>query len=419
MKKFRQKDFTIREGHYTGPKDMDKVPGALEVVGKSALAGSGIGALIGGVVKDSSVLSGAATGGKYGAITGVLLKFFLNYLHNPMNTIKYQEVDKLIRREFGIYRAAGITVGDTLNKRATLDEKFAFNDRNVTNYKLCFAIQNNAITMYTLGMTDKELDLVSNTLDYYCKKYFSMEYTSKVLNERTNSYSVSITFTNYQVIANFIMELSKVLNTKINLLDNKALVEIRFRERQEQEDETTGQQRIFSTKILNKYDLIKIFGGYPIVNSISNLFKKSSWKETVSDGVMGLLLGSIEKIGCDEFARMTAKTDINLPRSYFSNRYLEDALKRGHYVENYDYTVGKLGNEINISLISGIFIITVTKSFDKLEDLDNLMKKEKGIKRTELDGVIVYNYPLRSKNEFDYFLKRFMSLDLQPNIFEK
>ena len=63
---FRQKDFTIQEGHYTGPKDMDKVPGAIEVIGKSALAGTGIGGLIGGVVKDQSVLGGAITGGKYG-----------------------------------------------------------------------------------------------------------------------------------------------------------------------------------------------------------------------------------------------------------------------------------------------------------------------------------------------------------------
>ena len=420
MKLFRQKNFTIREGHYTGPKDMDKVPGAVEVIGKSALAGSGIGALIGGVVKDSSVLSGAGTGAKIGTISGVILKFFLNYLHNPMNTIKYQEVDKLIRREFGIYRAVGVTVGDTLDKRATLDEKFAFNDRNVTNYKLCFAIQNNAITMYTLGMTNKELDLVSNTLDYYCKKYFSMEYTSRVMNERTNSYSVSIVFTNYQVIANFIMELSKLLNTKINLLDNKALVEIRFREKQEQEAANPEETRTFSAKVLNRYDLIKVLGGYPIANSIGNFFRKeSTWKNSITDGVMGLLLGSIEKIGTDEVAKLTAGTNIPIPRDFFSNKYLEDALKRGHYVANYDYAVGKLGNELNISLISGMFIITVSKKFEKFDSLDKLIRKTMGIKKTDMGDVVVYNYPLKTKNEFDYFLKKFMSLDLQPNIFEK
>ena len=42
MIKFRQKNFTIPEGHYTGPKDMDKVPGVLEMVGKSALGGAAL-----------------------------------------------------------------------------------------------------------------------------------------------------------------------------------------------------------------------------------------------------------------------------------------------------------------------------------------------------------------------------------------
>ena len=37
MIKFRQKEFTLQEGHYTGPKDMDKIPGALETIGKDAI----------------------------------------------------------------------------------------------------------------------------------------------------------------------------------------------------------------------------------------------------------------------------------------------------------------------------------------------------------------------------------------------
>ena len=65
MTKFRQKQYTIPEGHYTGPKDMDKVPGAIEVIGKSALAGAGIGGVTGSLLKDASITSGAITGGKY------------------------------------------------------------------------------------------------------------------------------------------------------------------------------------------------------------------------------------------------------------------------------------------------------------------------------------------------------------------
>lgn len=147
-----------------------------------------------------------------------------------MSSIKFQEVDKLIRREFGIYRASGVTIGDSLDKRAKIDEKFSFNDRNVTAYKLNFSIQDNSITMYTFGMTSKELEKTSDSLDYYCKKYTGMEYSSYAINSRNNSYSVAIVFTNYQVIANFIMELSNTLGVKINLLDNKALVENRIKE---------------------------------------------------------------------------------------------------------------------------------------------------------------------------------------------
>ena len=36
---------------------------------------------------------------------------------------------------------------------------------------------------------------------------------------------MSIVFTNYQIISNFLIELSDTLNVKINLLDNKALVD--------------------------------------------------------------------------------------------------------------------------------------------------------------------------------------------------
>ena len=56
-------------------------------------------------------------------------------------------------------------------------------------------------------MTKEELDKTSDTLDYYCKKYFSMEYTAKIINQKVNSYSVDIVFTNYHAMCQFIMEL--------------------------------------------------------------------------------------------------------------------------------------------------------------------------------------------------------------------
>ena len=415
MIKFRQKEYTIPEGHYTGPKDMDKVPGAIEVIGKSALAGAGIGGITGGILKDSTVLSGALQGGKYGTIAGTVLKFFLNYLHNPMTTIKYQEVDKLIRREFGIYRAAGITVGDSLDKRAKVEEKFSFNDRDVTKYKLNFSIQDNAITMYTFGMTTKELDKTSETLDYYCKKYTGMEYNSYVINSRTNSYSVSIVFTNYQVIANFIMELSNVLNTKINLLDNKALVDSRLKaavsilgdEREE---------RTYSVKEFNRYDIMKILGKGGIF-SISPHLGFKGIKETLSSSIMGIILQSLGKLSGDEILRENGTTK----RDNFGNVYLEDRLKKLHYIENYDYTVGDLRVDVNISMFSGVFIVTVDKGSKKMEKIDSeFWKSLKGkVGRVDTGKVIVYNYTIKTKNEFDFILKKFMSLDVEPNIFEK
>lgn len=37
MIKFKEKQYTIPEGHYTGPKDMEEVPSALSVIGKTTL----------------------------------------------------------------------------------------------------------------------------------------------------------------------------------------------------------------------------------------------------------------------------------------------------------------------------------------------------------------------------------------------
>ena len=115
-----------------------------------------------------------------------------------MSKVKFQEIDRNIRREFGIYRMAGVTIGDKLDKRADVDEKFGFSDRQVTKYKLNFAVQDNRVTMYTFDLSNEELDKVDKTLDYYCKKYTGMEYNSSVINYKLNSYAVDIVFTNYQ-----------------------------------------------------------------------------------------------------------------------------------------------------------------------------------------------------------------------------
>jgi hypothetical protein len=118
--------------------------------------------------------------------------------------------------------------------------------------------------MYTLGLSDQELEKLNNHLDHYCKEYYGMEYTSIPINQKTNSYSVSIVFTNYQVISNFMVELSEILETKINLLDNNAIVKGRLEE----------SQKSFSVTPLNKYDVIKILSKNGIKSTINAIFTK-------------------------------------------------------------------------------------------------------------------------------------------------
>lgn len=414
MKKFRQKQFTIQEGHYTGPKDMDKVPGALEVVSKSALAGTGIGAAVGGMLKDSSVLGGAVEGGKWGTIAGVVLKFFLNYLHNPMNTIKFSEVDKNIRREFGIYRMAGITVGDSLSKRATLEEKFAFNDREVTNFKLNFCIQDNKVTMYTFGMTDKELIRTSDCLDYYCKKYTGMDYSSALINRSLNSYSVCITFTNYQIISNFIMELSKLLETRINLLNNKALVDSRLSKAEDSSEDES--EKSFSFGGFNKYDLFRVLGKGGTM--AGGNFLKGGPKAALA----GLVIGSIsEALGIAQGNELAKIPGANIRMSDLRNEFLKDLLTNLHYVDGVNYTTGEMNCPVNMSIVSGIFLISCLKDSKEEKKIDEglykrLMGKIKKVLTPE--GVIVYSLPIQDRASFSNVLNTFMKLGLKPNIHE-
>lgn len=399
---FRQKNFTIQEGHFTGTKDEDKLPGAVEVIGKSALGGALIGAIVGKFNKKSTTGKGAIEGAKYGALTGVALKLLINYLHKPMSRVKYQEIDKGIRREYGIYKAGGIIIGDKLEKRASMEERFAFNDRNICAYKICFAIQDNQVTMYTFNITDQELEKLNNHLDHYCKEYFGMEYDAFLINQKTNSYSVNITFTNYQVISNFMVELSELLQTKINLLDSNALVKGKLEE----------SQKSFSVKPLNKYDLMRILGkngtkvilsggfgikslGNFVINTISDMCKIVSYKELANAGVP-------------------------IPKQNYGNTYLEDTLKRLHYLEGFNYSVGDKNSKNNISMVQGLFLVTTEKGSQEMKDIDkNYWKDLKAkIRRADTGKVIVYTYSFSSKNEFDFLLKKLMSSKIMFNIFE-
>ena len=55
-----------------------------------------------------------------------------------------------------------------------------------------------------------------------------------------------------------------------------------------------------------------------------------------------------------------------------------------------------------------------------IEKLDKTVydKNKTGINRTDTGKAVVYTYPIVSRNEFEYLIKRLMSNKLTPNIFE-
>lgn len=407
MIKFRQKEYTLQEGHYTGPKDIQEIPGTMEMMGKGTLAGAATGAVVGKLLdrfggrNDSSMLSDALKGAGYGAISGVFVKMFLNHLHKPMTSIKYQDVDRNIRQQFGIFRMQGVTVGDSLDKRAKLEDKFSFNDRDVSKYKINFAIYNNKITMYTLGLTNEELEKVNKSLDYYCKKYFAMEYSSKVINAKVNSYSADIVFTHTHALSSFIMELSNVLNTKINLLDNDAIVEPRIRESVGDDD---GEEKTYSNNDLyiDRPDLVKILSG----GAIRYLGFIHSPKQLIPVTVMGILVEGISRLNKNELQ----KAGVLGRRGDINNAYLIDTLKKLNYIEGFHYTKGEKESDFNISVVGGLFSITVPK--DGKVKLGNL---EKYFNRSEFGKVYLYTYVIKNDQEFRMLLGKVMKLG-KPNV---
>jgi len=415
MIKFKKKEFTIPEGHYTGPKDLTEIPGTVEMIKKGIGIGAVTGGIAGGVVKDSSIIEGALSGAKVGTIGGIAAKLLLNYIHKPMTTIKYQEVDKTIRRQFGIYQISGFTLGDNTINKGNIRDKFSYNDRNVSDYKINFAIYNNKVTMYTFGITKNELDGISKILDEYCKKYYAMEYSAKLINQKVYSYSVDITFTNYQVISNFIMELSNFINSKINLLDNNAIIGPRLLESAEQKNDLTEEEKTYSVSSINKYDLIKILTkGATIGFNIASLAKGSA-----STAILALIAEGIKHLGKNEINKIAGNSGQKI--ADLNNIFLESELNKLHYVDGFNYTTGNEANKLNISLNSGIFIITAVKDLE--EELDKkIWKTFPGkVNKSKISGISVYSYVVKNISEFEMLLNKVMSVggsNVKPNLFD-
>lgn len=405
----RRKLFTIQEGHYTGPKDLeDGVPGVFGTVTKTTLAGAGIGGVAGKIIEDN-FLKGAKVGGKTGFIAGVLIKLLLNSLHNPMNSVKYQEVDKNIRSNFGITRVAGFTLGDSKENRKQLDKCFAFNDRYIIDYKIIIAIQNNQVTLYTQNIDDFELRKLSETLDYYCKKYYGMNYNSKIINSKNNSYSVSITFTNYSIISDFLIEVAEVLNTRINILDNKARVESYIGEENEIKITTP---KFFSSTSIDKYDLAKLISekGGKIVKSIS---RGSSIGDSIVSSVLDSIIQAMERnsdMDPGKFLSITNSKD-------FNNDYLLFILKNKlRLIKDIHFTVGqKKNNKINIRLQNGLLLVTV---LNNSRDYESMKKIGKYFIESDFGKEVkIFTYKTKSKSELEIVLGKIFNLGIIPNIY--
>lgn len=399
MIKFRQGMYSIPEGHYTGPKDLDDVPGTMKVVGAATLGGTIIGGIAGHILGevqdkfDSDYKKGAKIGAGTGLAAGVAAKVLLNVMHNPMTTVKFNEVDKTLRRNFGIYSGGGFVIGDSRDNRKKFDDAFVINDRNVTDYRINLVVQDNQVILYTFQLSDKELKIVSNSLDYFCKKYFGMNYTSKVIDSRTNTYSVTITFTNYQVISDFLMEISDELKVKINLLNNKAIVDLKL---------LSSSSKEFSNIEFDDYDLLKLF----VVQGVRVLLNKG---KVTSSLVMGAIEDAKNKLSETERVKIFGPSK----RKDFDNAYLIGLLSNSNNKQDKDYTIDKNSN-CNMSLFQGILTIAApigSKESKKIEETKYFNKSE--ISRT----VAVYTYSMKSKQELNIVLQKIINTRIIPNIY--
>ena len=399
MIKYRQGMFTIPEGHYTGPKDLDEVPGAIKVVGGATLGGAVIGGVAGhilGAVQDkfdSDYKKGAKIGAGTGFAAGVAAKVLLNVMHNPMTSVKFNEVDKTLRRNFGIYSASGFVVGDSRDNRKKFDEAFATNDRNVTDYRINVVIQDNQVILYTFQLSDKELKTVSDSLDYYCKKYYGMNYNSKVIDAKINSYSVTITFTNYQVISDFLMEISDELKVKINLLNNKAIIDLRLKE----------SEKEFSEFEFSNYDLMKIF----IAQGIRTLFSKG---KITSDHAISAINDAKKAMSEAERVRVFGPSK----RKDFDTAYLIGVISNLRFVEGKDFTIDESGKDCCMALFQGNLTVAVKTG----SNADQKIKKIDYFKEIEVNKTVtIYTYSMRSKQELSTVVTKVINTRTIPNIY--
>ena len=120
--RFTRRNFTIPEGHYTGPKQKQEKT-AVQQANTFGLSGALFGGLKGYFDGDpentrlGNVIRDAASGYTWGALGGLALKGIDHYINKPLDEIQFEKVDQAIRLKFGQFRIPIVDVGVGFNNK--------------------------------------------------------------------------------------------------------------------------------------------------------------------------------------------------------------------------------------------------------------------------------------------------------------
>lgn len=458
--RFTRRNFTIPEGHYTGPKQKQEKTAAQQA-NTFGLSGALFGGLKGYFDGDpentrlGNVIRDAVSGYTWGALSGLALKGIDHYINKPLDEIQFEKVDQAIRLKFGQFRIPIVDVGVGFNNktRGKINNRIRYNDRNITNYKINFGIKRSQITMYTFGLTDDELSRVSQILDDYIYQNPNTKYHSDLINKSQNSYAVYIVFTTYASIAGFITDVAEELETIVNVLDKDIYVSSRLNEFNV--DRSTGDRQEGSdTEIANSNNnVVKVISnGNPALDDLKKnsnqrqfsfiskgknaaksaldflrvhncnfstflkLVKQNVKLGSVSNGVADILIDLIKR----QEEKQKAVLELPTFRKNFGVDFLIQTLKNLHYTEGYHFTVGDKKNNYNISCVGGIFLLTVNKGKES-EDIDKAFydSDRANIGRAELDKVVTYTHIIDSREKFEFLLKKLFSTKITFNVVKK
>ena len=393
---FKEKQYTLKEGHYTGPKDPDEVPGAIKTIAGATALGYAAGAVADKITEDSrkpklgdEPPSWKTRGAQAGFVAGVMSKLLLNTIHNPMDSIKFQELDKSLRRSFGMYRASGITIGDSRENRERMKESFVINSKKVTDFKINVTVAKGKLVMYTLELTEKQEEDLNDILDYYCKKYFGMKYTSTPLKNK-GSWSITIVFTNHQVAANFLIEVGETLGVRQNILND---------------DLPEADTKMFSwVPFLDKTELKDLFS--------RGILKIVSGKVPYnSKGLTDMLVEGLSRLKALECTDIGIKS----PREDYGNKYLEKVLQKLD-PRGTQWTAAQNDSDLNLYLFRGTLMVCASHG-SKEEGLMKGLRELKPVASKSSGSASLWTYQMKTPGDLEVVLRKIIGTKAKLNIY--